>query len=352
MRKFNLGRKPSPQPEGEDPETLMEEEGAAAEKPAGGDGQRRRLLLVLLAVLVVAAGGYFAYDLFVARKPPQPPARPIRPIAKAPSPPALQPAGAPVPGKAPASSAPPGASAPAPAAKAPGAVPPPGPAPSAPLQKAVPPGPVASLPSPSPAGAPAKADTKVDVRPPAAKRAEPSKAAPAVPPPLAPAPGPPPAGPAPAAQPAAGSFSLQVGAMATEANAQKLKQRLEQMGLSPVIRKGSAHIRRHVVTVGDFPDRAGAEDLAKRLTGHGIKGRVDTATSRFYVEAGSFLNEDDAIDLARELQKLNYPPKIQDRAQNTTLYQVRIGSFATRADAQARGAELKSKGFPYLVVKN
>jgi len=124
------------------------------------------------------------------------------------------------------------------------------------------------------------------------------------------------------------------------------------MGLSPVIRKGSAHIRRHVVTVGDFPDRAGAEDLAKRLTGHGIKGRVDTATSRFYVEAGSFLNEDDAIDLARELQKLNYPPKIQDRAQNTTLYQVRIGSFATRADAQARGAELKSKGFPYLVVKN
>ncbi len=114
----------------------------------------------------------------------------------------------------------------------------------------------------------------------------------------------------------------------------------------------TAHLRRHVVTTGDYADRASAEEAAKRLAAQGIAARVTPVGGRFSLEAGSFANEDDAIDLARQLQRFNYPPRIQDQAQNAAIYQVRVGSFPSRAEAQAKGAELKGKGFPYLVVKN
>jgi cell division septation protein DedD len=208
--------------------------------------------------------------------------------------------------------------------------------------------PAAPAPTAAPAEAtpPAKAEAKI----PAPAKAEPAKIAKAAPGEV-PAAAPAPALPAQAAS-AAGTFSLQVGAMVNESNALKLKQRLEQLGYAPVIRKGMAHLRRHVVSTGDYGDRAGAEEAAKRLTAQGIAAHVTPVGGRFSVEAGSFTNEDDAIDLARQLQKSNYPPRIQDQAQNATIYQVRVGSFPSRGEAQAKGAELKGKGFPYLVVKN
>ena len=143
-----------------------------------------------------------------------------------------------------------------------------------------------------------------------------------------------------------------MGAMLNEGNAQKLKQRLEQLGYAATVRKGVANVRRHVVTVGDFPDRSGAEDLAKRLTAQGTRGHVMPAGARYTVEAGVFANEDDAIDLARALQKLNHEPRIQDLQQNATLYQVRVGNYASREEARAKGSELEGKGFRYFIVKN
>lgn len=349
MREFNLAS-PAQAPEGGDPDHGFDAPEAA---PPGGGGKSRRLLVIVGAFVIVAGGGYLAMtqlSQFLAPKPTLPP-RPIRPIAKAPAPPSgTAPAGAPAPTKqAQAGPVAPAPAAPAaPAASPAKAGPPAAPVKTAEAQKAAPP--AAPMPATPPAEAtppPAKAEAKT----PAPAKAEPAKIAKAAPG-EAPAAAPPPALPAPAAA-AAGTFSLQVGAMISEGNAQKLKQRLEQLGYAPVIRKGMAHLRRHVVTTGDYGDRAGAEEVAKRLAAQGITARVTPAAAgRFSVEAGSFTNEDDAIDLARELQKSNYPPRIQDQAQNATIYQVRVGSFPSRAEAQAKGAELKGKGFPYLVVKN
>jgi cell division septation protein DedD len=106
------------------------------------------------------------------------------------------------------------------------------------------------------------------------------------------------------------------------------------------------------VTIGETPEPAAAEELANLLAKQGIRGRVSSEGGRFSVEVGSFANEDDAIDLARELQKRNYPPRIRDLQQKTTLYLVRLGSYASRDEALALGKELESKGFRYFVVKN
>ena len=207
-----------------------------------------------------------------------------------------------------------------------------------------PPGKAAPATPPAKAEAKGAAPAKVDLTKVARAPAAPPAAAP--PPTLAAPPR------APRAEAAPGAYSLQVGAMVNEANAQKLRQRLEQLGYSPSIRKGVANVRRHAVIVGDFADRAGAEDLVKRLAGQGVRGRVVSQGGRFALEAGTFGNEDDAIDLARELQKLNYLPKIQDVQQNATIYQVRVGSYASREEARQKGAELQGKGFRYFVVKN
>jgi cell division protein FtsN len=83
-----------------------------------------------------------------------------------------------------------------------------------------------------------------------------------------------------------------------------------------------------------------------------MRGRAIQAGGRYVVEAGSFASEDDAIDLARALQKLNHQARIQDVQQNSTLYLVRVGSYGSRDEARAKGSELEGKGFRYFIVKN
>jgi cell division septation protein DedD len=328
MRKFNLASTPS-NPEEGDPETTID---AAEARPPGGGGKGRRVLVIAGALVVVAGGAYLTltqFTQFMAPKPAQP-ARPIRPIAKAPAPaPGVPPAGPPAPAKA------------GPAAQPP--------AQTAEPVKPAPPSTPVPVAGPAAPGPPPKAEVKV----PAPTKGEPSQIAKAAPGEVSVAPAAPPARPARAEPaPAGGAFSLQVGAMINEGNAQKLKEQLEQLGYAPVVRKGTAHLRRHVVTTGDYGDRPGADEAVKRLAGQGIAARVTAVGGRFVVEAGSFASEDDAIDLARQLQRLNFAPRIQDQAQNATVYQVRVGSFPSRVEAQAKGAELKGKGFPYLVVKD
>lgn len=322
----------APQPEGDDPESTID---FPEESPHKRGGKTTRLLLSLLVVVLLGAGGFYLYQSFSSTPTPPPPARPVQPLAKAPASPEPPPVAPNAAGLPPGNAPGPPAKAEGPAkAGGPGAgVAPPAGASASPTLPAtvVPAGPAppVQLP-PAKAGAKGSPPAVASLPPPAASLRPPTTGT----------------------VPAPGGFSLQMGAMLNEGNAQKLKQRLEQLGYAATVRKGVANVRRHVVTVGDFPDRSGAEDLAKRLTAQGTRGQVMPAGARYTVEAGVFANEDDAIDLARALQKLNHQPRIQDLQQNATLYQVRVGNYASREEARAKGSELEGKGFRYFIVKN
>ncbi len=149
-------------------------------------------------------------------------------------------------------------------------------------------------------------------------------------------------------------FSVQVGAMAQAENAENLKRKLDAMGYQAVVRKGSGFAPKHVVTVGDPVAKREAEDMARRLNVDGFPSQLVTAQGKFTPQIGSFVNLDEAIDLARELQKKNYRPKItsSNAPATTLLFQVRHGQFDTRAAAVKRGEELKAKGFNAWVVPN
>jgi len=146
-------------------------------------------------------------------------------------------------------------------------------------------------------------------------------------------------------------FSVQVGAMAHEANAHALRRRLEQLGYSSTIRKGRASISHQVVFVSAPGDGNDAQVLTEKLRAEGFSAFVSESGGRYRVEAGRSVLLDDAIDLARDLQRKGFTPTIAAETVNTTLYLVRVGEFSSRAKARQTSRELQRKGFPVLIAK-
>jgi cell division septation protein DedD len=140
--------------------------------------------------------------------------------------------------------------------------------------------------------------------------------------------------------------------MAIEQNAENLKQKLDAIGFPAMIRKGVGYMNRHIVTAGDPTGKREAEDLSRRLNVDGFPSQIISVEGKYVPQIGAFVNLDEAIDLAREMQKKNYRPKITSKPATAVLYQVRTGKFDTRADAMKRGEELKAKGFNAWVVPN
>lgn len=302
MARFSF-RKGSAEEEG-----LPEEEGTevSAREESGGQGGGVRRILIILGIGVILVGGwYLAQPLFFA--PPAPPPMPAR---RPPAPPA----------KAPAPAVPTKEAAPAPAA--------PAKSPTKEEAKQVPAPPPAKVEAPA---APAKeaAPGKAAVAPPTPAKAEAKSAE----------------------KPAPTRYSLQIGAMVMEENAMALKRKLDASGFSAVIRKGKAYVTKQIVTVGEPSGKGDAEDLSRRLNVDGFPSQLLAVGGKYTPQIGAFFNLNEAIDLARELQKKNYPPKIISKPTTTVVYQVRCGKFDSRAAAVRRGEELKGKGFGFLVVR-
>ena len=317
MAKFSFGRRK--QEEEEIPPEPVEGEADLSpqeESPVDGGGRGRRPLILAGIGIVLIGVLYLANTLFLSPAPPVP--APVRQTAPAPVVPVPKP---PAPSKE--------------AAVAPVA-------PSKPEAKPAPPAPappVKAAPGPPPAAKPVPSAKAASEQTQSAKMPTPA------PKPEAKAPGK--TAPAPA-----GGFSVQVGAMAMEQNAENLKQKLDAMGFPAVVRKGAGFVNRHVVTVGDPTGKREAEEMARRLNVDGFPSQLITFEGKYTPQVGSFVNLDEAIDLARELQKKNYRPKITSKPATTSLFQVRHGQYDTRAAAMKRGEELKAKGFNAWVVPN
>jgi len=322
MAKFSFGRRKqeeeeiAPEPvEGEVDLSPQEE------APEDGGGRGRRPLILAGIGIVLIGVLYLANSLFLSPAPPVPAT--VRQTAPAPA--------APVP--VPKPPAPSKEAAVAPAAPASPSKPeakPASPAPAPPVKAASGPLPAAK---PVPSAKAASEQTQSAKMPTPAPKAE-EKASGKT----APAP--------------AGGFSVQVGAMAMEQNAEDLKQKLDGMGFPAVIRKGAGFVNRQVVTVGEPSGKREAEEMARRLNVDGFPSQLITVEGKYTPQVGAFVTLDEAIDLARELQKKNYRPKITSKPATTSLFQVRHGQYDTRAAAMKRGEELKAKGFNAWVVPN
>ena len=322
MAKFSFGRRK--QEEEEIPPEPVEGEvdhSPQEESPDDGGGRGRRPLILAGIGIVLIGVLYLANMLFLSPAPPVP--APVRQTAPAPA--------VPVPVPKPPTPSKEAAVTPAvPAAPSKSEAKPAPPTPTPPAKAASGPPPAAKPIPPAKATSEQTQSTKIPTPAPKAEARVPGKTAPAP----------------------AGGFSVQVGAMAMEQNAENLKQKLDAMGFPAVVRKGAGFVNRHVVTVGDPTGKREAEEMARRLNVDSFPSQLITFEGKYAPQVGSFVNLDEAIDLARELQKKNYRPKITSKPATTSLFQVRHGQFDTRAAAMKRGEELKAKGFNAWVVPN
>jgi cell division septation protein DedD len=146
-------------------------------------------------------------------------------------------------------------------------------------------------------------------------------------------------------------YTVQVASLVFERNALALKARLERLGFHPIIRTTTASITRHRVYGGEFQSRKEAEQTARRLNIDGFPSNlVAREDGQFFLEVGSFFTLDEAIDLARALQKKNYAPKIVSKPAPTPIHAVRVGEYQSRSDALETRSALKSHGFNPLIV--
>ncbi len=148
-----------------------------------------------------------------------------------------------------------------------------------------------------------------------------------------------------------GRFSVQVASLVVKRNALSLKKRLEKLGYDPIIQKIKARITRHRVTAGEFRAREAADQTARSLGADGFSSRlVEGEHGQFAVEVGWFFNQNDAIDLARRLQKKNYTSKIVSKTALTPVYAVRVGAYEKRSEAFPAIKALKRKGLAPILV--
>lgn len=149
-----------------------------------------------------------------------------------------------------------------------------------------------------------------------------------------------------------GEYTVQVASLVFERNAVALKARLERLGFHPVIRTTTASITRHRVYGGEFQSREEAEQTARRLNIDGFPSNlVAREDGQFFLQVGSFFSLDEAIDLARALQKKNYAPKIVSEPAPTPIHAVQVGDYQSRSDALETRSALKNHGFNPLIVR-
>jgi tetratricopeptide (TPR) repeat protein len=204
------------------------------------------------------------------------------------------------------------------------------------------PPPVVKPPEPEPAPKVAKATEP---------RPEPPKPAEAVARAEQPTPQPPPQVAKPAGKTKAG-YSIQVATLVLEKNAVSLKERLEKLGYSPEVRKTTARITRHRVTSGEFASREEAEQAARRLQADGFPSNVvEGEDGKFRLEVGSFFRQDDALDLARNLEKKNHAAKVVSQPASTPVYQIWVGEYEDQAEALKMLGTLERQGLTPVLVR-
>jgi len=206
-------------------------------------------------------------------------------------------------------------------------------------------------PAPPPVVKPPEPAPSPQVAKPTEPRPEPPKPAETVARPEQPTPQPPPQVAQPAGKTKAG-YSIQVATLVLEKNAISLRERLEKLGYSPEVRKTTARITRHRVTSGEFTSREEAEQAARRLQADGFPSNVvEGEDGKFRLEVGSFFRQDDALDLARNLEKKNHAAKVVSQPASTPVYQIWVGEYEDQAEALKTLGTLERQGLTPVLVR-
>ncbi len=157
-----------------------------------------------------------------------------------------------------------------------------------------------------------------------------------------------PAGPRPPSLAAPSSvYWVQVGAFADPKNAERLVERLRADGL----RAGTTTFEQsriaYRVLLGGTEGTVSAEQVAERAR---ALGHTVESTPEGLALAG-LLPLRRAVETSQALRQQGLPVRLKQQVSSTTYRVVRVGSFATSADAEATLATLAGRGLEGIVVR-
>ena len=107
----------------------------------------------------------------------------------------------------------------------------------------------------------------------------------------------------------------------------------------------------HLYIKGEF-DQATANAKLKALAGIGFKPRLEQNGTQFRVIAYSYGRNDVALNSKNKIEQAKLgPAEVVSRRENVTLHQMRIGTYAARAEAVKVMESLRQKGLAPALVE-
>ncbi|MFQ5894494.1 MAG: SPOR domain-containing protein [Nitrospinota bacterium] len=150
----------------------------------------------------------------------------------------------------------------------------------------------------------------------------------------------------------AATYAVRVAACVTESCVRVVREKMEAKGISTYVGRGKARLPLLDVVAGDFSSRQQAEKLAGRIRRKGLKAKVvPLGDSRFRVSLGAFLMAEDAHIQLDRLEEAGFSGSLETGRVFAPLREVRVGRFATRAEALAERRKLRQRGIPSVVVR-
>lgn len=301
--------------------TPAKEPSASETAPAGAKGFFGKnwllILIGVLVVLVVGAGSFLGYTILQKRTPDEPKVavKDAKPADPKPAKPAAKPE-------------------PKPAVKPPADKP--APAPVKPPTE-----PAAVVTPPEKPGEP-----PLEPKP---KKPEPTKPPEAIPPPE------PEKKPEPAKKPAprkgvpstGGDFTVQVGAYMMPASKREVEARLHELGYQDLrYVQQYRRVKVYHVLAGDNLSREQAEQMMGKLADMGYHPELRTDGPGYRVLVYSYGSNSIARQTRQKVERAGVKPvKIEQETRELALDQLRVGSYASRSDANKALADLRRGGF-------
>lgn len=146
--------------------------------------------------------------------------------------------------------------------------------------------------------------------------------------------------------PSPGVYRVQVGAFRDHQNADRLVERLKREGFGSATAAFEQGQVRHRVVI--LESEAGqADETAERVR---TLGFVPERTSDGLVVTG-LLGLSDALETSRKLRDSGIRVRLVQVVDSTTLKIVRVGAFATSAEAERIRSKLAERGFDGVVIR-
>jgi cell division protein FtsN len=147
-------------------------------------------------------------------------------------------------------------------------------------------------------------------------------------------------------------YALAIGDTATAGEAEKLRGRLNKLGITNVtvktIRKTETM---HRLSLGEFSDSSAAGAELGRLKPFASGAFILKENGRYALYAGSYIHAARAESEAKRLSAKGFKAEIKDAQVGVQVHQVMAGSFAGNDEATKAAEKLKKNGISAEVVR-